>query len=116
MELTKQQQQEGQEVINALIAKCWEDEVFKQALIDTPKETIESFTGKPFNLPEGKSLVVHDQTDDAVLHINIPAKPDLDSMELTDEQLEAVAGGVAPLVVYGAIFLGAVALGYFSGD
>ena len=43
-------------------------------------------------MPEGKTLVVRDQTDESAVYINIPAKQQLDA-ELSEEQLSAVAGG-----------------------
>ncbi|WBX76773.1 hypothetical protein PG911_00510 [Tenacibaculum ovolyticum] len=38
-------------------------------------------------------MVVNDQTKDSEIHINIPVKPNLEDMELNEEQLEAVTGG-----------------------
>jgi hypothetical protein len=61
-------------------------------LMTNPAEAIEKLTGKKINLPEGKTLVVRDQTDDTNIYINIPAKPKMD-MELDENQLEMVAGG-----------------------
>ncbi len=84
----------AQETMNSLINKCWEDENFKQELIASPRATIEKFTGKPVKIPKGVQLVVNDQTNSSFAHINIPAKPNFDDMDLTDEELEAVAGGL----------------------
>ena len=75
-----------------VVQKAWEDADFKKALVENPLATIESFTGKKLNLPEGKTLVVRDQSDDSTVYINIPAAPEVNA-ELTEEQLEAVAGG-----------------------
>lgn len=107
MKITQQQQQEAQGFMNSIIAKSWEDPTFKQNLVKSPVQTIEAFTGKPLNLPEGVKLVVNDQTDPSYLHVNIPAKANIDDFELTDEQLETVAGGEIGFTC----FLGGVALG-----
>ncbi|MEW7281255.1 NHLP leader peptide family RiPP precursor [Aquimarina sp. 2201CG1-2-11] len=98
MKLTEQQQK-SHEFMNSLISKCWEDASFKQELINNPEATIEKFAGQPITLAEGKKLVVVDQTNDKNVYINIPAEPNLDELELTDEQLELVAGGVLPLIL-----------------
>jgi hypothetical protein len=76
-----------------IVQKAWEDTTFKKELVANPVATIEKFTGKKVNLPEGKTIVVRDQTDESVVYINIPAAPEVDA-ELNEEQLEAVAGGI----------------------
>jgi hypothetical protein len=90
MEITQ-----DQKLYVEIIQKAWEDAAFKEELVANPVATIEKFTGKKMNLPEGKTLVVRDQTDDSVVYINIPAesKKSVDT-ELDDAQLEAVAGGI----------------------
>ncbi|MEW7281257.1 NHLP leader peptide family RiPP precursor [Aquimarina sp. 2201CG1-2-11] len=88
MELTNEQK-----LFQTVIQKAWEDKNFKQDLIDSPLEAIEKLTGEKIHLPEGKTLVVKDQTNDSEIYINIPAEPNLSDIELSEEQLEAVAGG-----------------------
>jgi len=92
MALTNEQKK-SQELLQTIITKAWEDETFKQELIANPINTIKNVTGKQINLPEGKTLIVKDQTDSNTIYINIPAEPTLESMELNEEQLEAIAGG-----------------------
>ena len=86
-------QQKWQELLQTIITKSWEDEFFKQELIANPIDAIEKATGERINLPEGKTLFVKDQTDDSVVYINIPAEPHMENLELSEEQLEAIAGG-----------------------
>ncbi|MCK8496023.1 NHLP leader peptide family RiPP precursor [Spirosoma sp. RP8] len=85
--------QRKQEIIEAIISKAWEDVNFRKELVADPIKTIEKLTGVKIDLPEGKTLVINDQTDKSKLYVNIPAEPEIESMELTEEQLEAVAGG-----------------------
>ena len=89
MEISKEQKL-FQEVVN----KAWEDATFKQELITNPVKAIEKLTGERINLPEGKTIVVRDQTSESTVYINIPAEQKLDNVELNEEQLEAVAGGI----------------------
>lgn len=93
MKLTSEQQRQGQELYNELVQKAWESPSFKDQLVKNPVATISEFTGKEFSLPEGKQMVVRDQTSQNTIYLNIPAKPNLDNFELTDEELETVAGG-----------------------
>lgn len=88
MELTREQQ-----LLNTIVQKAWNDSVFKENLINNPLEVIQSLTGKQLNLPVDKTIVVTDQSSQNVIHINIPAQPSMDDMELSEEQLEIVAGG-----------------------
>ena len=86
-------EQRKQEIIEAIISKSWEDTSFRTELTADPVKAIEKLTGVKVVLPEGKSLVVIDQTDKSKIYVNIPAEPEVENMELTEEQLEAVAGG-----------------------
>lgn len=86
-------EQRKQEVIEAIISKAWEDTGFRTELTTDPVKAIEKLTGVKVVLPEGKSLVIFDQTDKSKIYVNIPAEPEAENMELTEEQLEAVAGG-----------------------
>ena len=82
-----------QKVYAEIVQKAWEDAQFKSDLIANPVAAIEKLTGKKLNLPQGKTLVVRDQTDETAVYVNIPAKPSTDDVELNEDQLEVVAGG-----------------------
>lgn len=92
MEFTQEQK-----LYTEIVEKAWEDASFKQELMTNPKATIEKFTGKKLNLPQGNTIVVMDQTDESVVYINIPVMVNISNMELNEEQLEAVAGGMSPI-------------------
>jgi hypothetical protein len=93
MSVTVEKIEKTQELMKSLVTKAWESADFKEQLINNPKETIESVTGTEISIPEGFKIIVVDQTASNTVYINIPTKPNLDEMELTDEQLEMVAGG-----------------------
>lgn len=117
MEFT-QKLEKGQDVINGMIERAWQDESFKNKLINSPQEAIEEFTGKKFNLKENMTISVEDQTNSDVVYLNIPKKVEVDNLELTDEELETVAGGdfgvslLAGLAAYAII---EVAEGIYEG-
>ena len=83
------------QVLQTVIEKAWSDSNFKEQLINSPVEAIKSAVGVDVTSPDGKELVVLDQTDSKCIYINIPPKP-TQNVELTDDQLEAVAGGSRP--------------------
>lgn len=117
MLVTKEMQEQGNEVIQSLFNKVWEDSAFKADFLKSPREVMEQFTGKKLNISEDISLVAEDQSDPSVVYLNIPRKLDLSNFELSDEQLELVAGGeigvgAAILIGLGAAAAGA-ALGYW---
>ena len=89
MEFTQEQK-----LYAEIVQKAWEDENFKKALVANPIEAIEKLTGKKLNIPEGKALLVRDQTDENTIYLNIPVKPNLENVELSEKQLDAFAGGV----------------------
>jgi hypothetical protein len=82
-----------QQTLQAIVQKAWTDSAFKQNLIEQPVSTIEGFLGHSLNLPQGKSLSIVDQSNSSTIFINIPAKPDMEDMELDEEQLDIVSGG-----------------------
>lgn len=86
-----------QHLIQTIIGKAWEDNKFKTELLSNPKEAIESLTQQEIHLPEGKQIQAVDQTNPDIIYINIPAEPNMENMELNEEQLEAVAGGTPPV-------------------
>ncbi len=88
MELTKEQK-----LFGAVVSKAWENAEFKQTLINSPEAAVKSVTGESFDLPENVSLKVVDQSNPDHVYFNIPPKPNYEDMELTDDQLELVAGG-----------------------
>lgn len=80
-------------MFDAVIREAWENPGFKTQLIADPVATLEKFLGQVLKLPEGKNIAFVDQSDPGTLFINIPAKPDVEDMELDEDQLDAVAGG-----------------------
>ncbi len=108
--ITQEQQKQGAELIKTLVEKAWESAAFKDQLVKNPMVTIESVIGSKVN--QQVNFVVEDQTDDSIVYFNIPRKVELDNFELTDEQLEVVAGGE---VAVGALVVGSFLAGVSIG-
>ena len=100
MKNTAEQQEKGSELVRTLAQKAWESAAFKEQLIKNPVATIEQVTGKSLPNLNDRRIVVEDQTDESVIYFNIPAKINTDELELTEEQLEMIAGGILPIVAY----------------
>jgi hypothetical protein len=111
MKYTQEKQEQGKNLIQDLVTKSWESNSFKQQLVENPESVIEELTGSELTIPEGKKVVVEDQTDPNVIYINIPAELSVDDFELNHEQLEKVAGGVACGGLCIAGVLGGIAAG-----
>lgn len=79
-------------MLQKVVDKARTDASFRSKLVASPASAIEQVTGK--RLPADYKIVVNDQTDENTLFINIPTTVNPDSMELSDKQLEAVAGGI----------------------
>lgn len=113
MQLTAKQQK-GQELVNTLVSKAWDDAEFKDRLVKAPLAAIEEVTGKRINLSKGKKIVVNDFSHGDYNVMVIPPKPNVDDLDLTDEQLEQVSGGVTPTPFI--LFFAAVGAGYTLGE
>ncbi|MDR6158250.1 MULTISPECIES: class IIb bacteriocin, lactobin A/cerein 7B family [Chryseobacterium] len=106
MNITIEQQEKGAELMKTLTQKAWENAAFKDQLVKNPVAAIEQATGKQISDLNGKRIVVEDQTDDSVIYLNIPAKVDLNELELTEEQLEMISGGLTPAAYVAGVALG----------
>ena len=82
-------QMSSEELTKKLILTAWSDSAFKKELIENPKAAIE----KELNtkLPDDVNVKVV-EIDNKTLLLPIPVKPE---GELTEEQLESVAGGLS---------------------
>ena len=69
-----------------VVAKAWADEEFKQRLLADPAAVLQA---EGITVPQGVELRAVENTD-KVLYFMLPPKP---SAELSDEQLDQLAGG-----------------------
>ena len=75
-----------------IVTRTWEDVNFKNELLSKPLETVEKINKYGLNF-EDKKIIVEDQSDSNKIYLNIPQKIDFENLELSEEQLEKVAGG-----------------------
>jgi hypothetical protein len=76
-----------------IVQRCWENEAFRQEFTADPAGAFVKYLDCDLaTLPQ---IVVHEERAGS-WHIVVPAKP-TGMAELTDEELERVAGGVTPL-------------------
>ena len=76
-----------------IVQRSIENEEFRQRLLDDPKGTLEQELGR--QLPEGVEVRVVEESADTI-YLVLPSASALGDQggELSDEELEAVAGGV----------------------
>jgi hypothetical protein len=88
-----------------IIANAWKDETYKKELLNNPRAVIE----REFNvkLPSDVNVIVMEENSSNFYFV-LPMRPNFSRTELSDEQLEAVAGGIAPLIGVAAIGAGVV--------
>ena len=84
-----------------LVAKAWKDASFASALKSNPKEAIKKETG--MSIPGDINVKIVEENANQV-YIVLPKPPSANAQaELSDDQLEAVAGGITPTVASIAI-------------
>ena len=84
--------------------RFWKDPVLRKDLVNDPKSMLEKHTGQ--KLPEQVRIFVHEE-DANTLHFSIPVAPS-NMNELSDEELDRVAGGTDPVVITICVVVGAV--------
>ena len=78
-------------LIEPLVQRTYQDPAFKAEFMENPLEVIRNEAGIDFEIPEKSRFVVIDKSDPHALYITLPVNED--SLELTDEELELIAGG-----------------------
>jgi hypothetical protein len=79
------------EMERRLVQRSLEDESFRQRLLDDPKGTMEQELGG--RLPEGVEVRAVEETADTIYLVLPSASPLGHRLELSDQELESVAGG-----------------------
>ena len=91
-----------------LTVKAWKDAEFRKAVTSDPKKLLEEQLGR--KLPEDLRIFVHEE-DEETLHFSILPAPAA-SADLSDEDLEKVAGGTEiTLAIFGTVLAGAAVTG-----
>ena len=84
-----------QEMEALIVQRAWKDDAFRAEFLADAKGTIEKYAGQ--KLPADVNVVALAE-DDKTIHFVIPPKP-ANADQLSDEDLEKVAGGVDVIVV-----------------
>ena len=82
-------QKEQAKLYGQVVARAWQDEAFKQRLL---ADTDGALAEMGVEVPAGQEVRVVEDTE-RVTHLVIPPSP---GEELSEEQLDQVAGGVVP--------------------
>jgi hypothetical protein len=94
------------DVEEKIVALAWKDDAFRKAFLADPKKQFEERL--EIKLPASLRITAHAE-DENHLYFVIPAKPGANLSELSDDDLEKVAGGVDVLVT-GLVVAGAIGL------
>jgi hypothetical protein len=71
-----------------IVARAWQDDAFRQRLVGSPNAVFEEYG---ISVPSGVTIRMLENTSD-LYYLALPARP----VELNDEMLDQVAGGVSP--------------------
>ena len=84
-----------QEMETLIVQRAWKDEAFRAEFLADAKGTIEKYAGQ--KLPAEVNVVALAE-DDKTIHFVIPPKP-ANADQLSDEDLEKVAGGIDAVII-----------------
>jgi hypothetical protein len=87
-----------------LIEKCWKEPGFRKQVLADPKGAFERQLGRP--LPADLKIVIHEDSANTI-NLALPPIP-TNAAELSDEDLEKVAGGTEVAVLTIIATIGAV--------
>ncbi len=82
------------ELERRIVQRSLEDDAFRQRLLADPKAAVEEELGT--RLPEGVGVRAVEETADTIYLVLPSASPSGETGELSDRQLESVAGGWDP--------------------
>jgi hypothetical protein len=88
--MAEQEPRTRREIEAGLIERAAKDEAFRRALVADPKGTLERELG--VRMPDGVSLAIIEETPTR-RYLVLPPAPRRDGGELSDTDLESVAGG-----------------------
>jgi Nitrile hydratase, alpha chain len=95
----------------ALVEKCWKDPEFKKQILADPKGMLERHLGT--KLPGALKIFVHEENAET-LHFSLPPAP-TNATELSDEDLEKVAGGTELILIFPIAFTAVLTVGGLVG-
>ena len=105
-----QEAQYVNEQLQALLSRSATDMPFRKKLLDDPRGAMEEFSGKP--APTDVNLVFVENTADATIVLPDPVDA---SAELSESDLQSVAGGATPVVVASIALGAAIISSFFTG-
>jgi len=79
----------SQDKLQQLFTRCWKDEAFKKRFVSEPGKVLDE---EGFDVPEGLKIKVIENSPNE-MNIVLPANPE--SAELSDSEMDQVAGGAA---------------------
>jgi hypothetical protein len=89
-----------------LIEKAWKDPEFRKQVVSDPKGMLEKHLGQ--KLPAGLTIHIHEE-DANTLHFSVPPPP-ANVAQLSDEDLERVAGGTEIALVAATALISGVTI------
>ena len=94
-----------------IVKRCWEDPAFRKEFTSDPRAAIVKYLSVP--VAELPKIMVHEEAAGA-WYIVLPPKPS-NSAELSDGDLEKVAGGATPTLAITLVVSGAAISGGSAG-